>query len=246
MNDVHKVSRSPTEYWLISVPATQVNKENFSITTMIHESHYSHFDSLPKKNLHVAAHLPNAPCVLLVRLVQTWFCGTGLETLRNVEDTEHMQSSENNFHAAGLSRSSCTVGSHGSPLHLTSCHGECREMGWSQVPLSSSWLCLQPCFRILLRKTISTAGTQTLPTTPNISVCLTHTHTYFLFSCWQETPYLEGYALLWYICFWSTEWLLESGILNFQEEECYSHSKLWSLFPEHINCLLSFSLSWPL
>lgn len=91
-----------------------------------------------------------------------------------------------------------------------------------------------------------TAGPQTLPTTPNISVCLTHTRAYFLFSCWQETPYLEGYALLWYICFWSTEWLLESGILNFQEEECYSHSKLWSLFPEHINCLLSFSLSWPL
>lgn len=79
-----------------------------------------------------------------------------MEILRNVEDTEHMQSLKDNFHAAGLSRSSCTAGSNGSPLCHTSCHEEHREMGWSQGPLRSSWLHLQPCFRILLRKTIST------------------------------------------------------------------------------------------
>lgn len=153
--------------------------------------------------------------------------------------------SKDNFHA-GLSRSSCTVGSNGSPLCHTSCHEEHRD-GMKSRPteelLAPSPALLQDFTQ---KNHLYTAGTQTLPTTPSISVCLTHTHTYFLFSCWQETPYLEGYALLWYICFWSTEWLLESGILNFQEEECYSHSKLWSLFPEHINCLLSFSLSWPL
>lgn len=64
--------------------------------------------------------------------------------------------STDNFHAAGLSRNSCTVGSNDSPLCHTSCHEECGEMGWSQVPLRSSWLCLQPCFRISLGKTIST------------------------------------------------------------------------------------------
>lgn len=89
--------------------------------------------------------------------------------------------SKDNFHAGGLSRSSCTVGSNGSPLCHTSCHEEYGEMGWSQVPLRSFWLRLQPCFRISLRKTISTAGTQTLPTTPNISLSVSHTLTLTFF-----------------------------------------------------------------
>lgn len=179
MNDVHTVSHSPTEYWLISVPATQVNKENFSITTMIHESHYSHFDSLPQKNLHVAAHLPNAPRVLLVKLVQPWFCETG-----NIEQCGGHRAhaiSKDNFHAAGLSRGSCTVGSNGSSLCHTSCHEEYEEMGWNQVPLRSSWLCLQPCLRISLRKTISTQ-LEPRPCPPHptsLSVSHTLTHTFF-------------------------------------------------------------------
>lgn len=63
---------------------------------MIHESDYSHIDSLSKKkNLHAAIHLPNAPCVLLVsilKLLQTRFCETGLKALRNTEATGHVRS----------------------------------------------------------------------------------------------------------------------------------------------------------
>lgn len=154
-----------------------------------------------------------ADTVLLNRTGNTEKCGG--HRARTVSDA-----AKNNFHAAGLIRSSHIAGCNSFPLHHTSCHEVYGEMGWSQVPPGSSWLPLQPCFRISLRKTISAAITQILPTAPciSLSVSLTHTRSYFLFSCWQETPYLEGYALLWYICFWSTEWLLDSGILNFQGE----------------------------
>lgn len=126
---------------------------------------------------------------------------------------------KNNFHAAGLPRSSHITGYTSFQLLHTSCHEDLSQMGWSQVLPRSSRLPLQPCFRISLRKIISAAVTQLLPTAPciSLSVSLTHASSYFLFSCWQETPYLKGYALLWYICFWSTEWLLDSGILNFRE-----------------------------
>lgn len=93
MNDVHKASHSHTEYDWYQCHATQVNKEeNFSITAMIHESDYSHFDLFSRRNPHAGKHLLNTPCVLLVsslKLQQTWFCDTGLEMRRNVEeDTE--------------------------------------------------------------------------------------------------------------------------------------------------------------
>lgn len=89
--------------------------------------------------------------------------------------------SKDNFHAAGLSRGSCTVGSNGSSLCHTSCHEEYKEMGWSQVPLRSSWLCLQPCCRISLRKNISTQ-LEPRPCPPHqksLSVSHTLTHTFF-------------------------------------------------------------------
>lgn len=68
----------------------------------------------------------------------------------------------------------------------------------------------------LLRRTIHSRIPDPAHLTRHLSVCPPHTLApTFLFSCWQETPYRVGDVLLWYICFWSAEWLLGSGILNF-------------------------------
>lgn len=107
------------------------------------------------KNLHAAAHLPNALCDLGETGADMVLWNRTGNTEKSGGHRAHAIS-EDNFRAAGVSRSSCTAGSNGSPLCHTSCHQEYREMRCSQGPVRSSWLCLQPCFRISLRKTIST------------------------------------------------------------------------------------------
>lgn len=180
---------------------------------MIHESDYSHFDLFSSKNLHAGIHLLNTSCVLLSSVSSScpalpwaaWNCsrhGFVTQDSKYWEMWKKTQSSsvsvvaENNFHAAGLTRRSCVVRCYSLPRHRTSCHREWNASWnmerWDEVEC-------QPRFSISLRKTISAAVTQVLPTAPCTpqSVSFSHTHSsYSLFSCWQETPYLEGYALL--------------------------------------------------
>lgn len=96
----------------------------------------------------------------------------GGDRARTVSDV-----AKNNFHAAGLPRSSHTAGYTTFLLLRASCHEDHSQMGWSQVLPRSSWLPLQPCFRISLRKTISAAVTQLLPTAPCISLSVSLAHT---------------------------------------------------------------------
>lgn len=170
---------------------TQVNKEdNFSITSMIHESDYSYFDLHSKTNLHAVIFLPNALGVLLgniLKLLWIDFCGAGLEIPGNTVQTDSRPMQQ------------------GRPASLLFPMPE-ELQSWDEGRCQRSSRLHQRRVRLSLEQPI--AVFQLLPTSPRVSPSIPHKHTRFYFPFFL----LAGDTLSAWWCITVIHLLLKCGV----------------------------------
>lgn len=139
--------------------ATQVNKEeNFSVTSMIHESDYSYFDLHSKTNLHAVIFLPSAPGQHLGTAADRLLWSRTGKPGKYGADSSPMQQ--------------------GRPASLLLPMPE-EHQHWDEGRCQQSSRLHQPWVRISLGEP-STAVFQILPISPGISLSVPHTHSLLL------------------------------------------------------------------
>lgn len=144
-------------------------------------------------------YLPNAPHVLsgsILNLLQTWFCGTGLEMLGSVEGTGHIWSP---LQLRTHFRLPEQPGAGGGPASRSVTPPATRNTeSWDEAkcPSGAPGSPASPAPAFPLGKP-SAAAAQILPSSPRISLSVSHTHTW---SLWLSSFLLAGDTLSRRLC----------------------------------------------